>query len=105
MIESGDGLSFKGWRDKLFFWGITTVLVMSAGWAIHITQAIRERPTDAEIRIMIQSDQRLVDAQLSQLRQISERSSMAHDKNTEAINALRIELTRLTVKLDTISRN
>lgn len=98
-METGDGLSFKGWRDKMFFWAITTAIAGSIGWASWLTVSMQSRPTESEVERMVSREQRLIEAQVQQLDILAKRSTLVIDKNTDAINALRIELARLAERL------
>lgn len=96
--------NFADWKDKLLFWTVTALVGGSICFNGWVTTRLLATPTLTETRTMIETeapynkDKKLVDAQLQRLAFVESKFSEVISRNTDAINALRVELAGLKNK-------
>lgn len=88
-------------KDKMIFWMGTTSIVGLIGWCTFITQAVAKIPNIESVKemIVLQSpyvaDKKVIALQIARSESMNEKLADTLDRNTEAINQLRIELARI----------
>jgi len=97
--------NFSTWKDKLLFWGITAGIIgiFTGGitFGAWSTMAIVDRPSRAEVDKMIRErapyieDRRMILDQLQRMSQSDAKLTSVIERNTEAINSLKVELAKL----------
>lgn len=89
--------SFAQWKDKAA-WG---AVVFIAGAAVMGTRAIYDRPSRADVREMIKTeapyvqDRKLLMDALAKNQKSETRMASVIEKNTDAINQLRVEIAKI----------
>lgn len=93
--------SFAQWKDRALWWAISAIIAGFVSWAGWLTVALWATPDTTEVRRMIAAetpyveDRQLIMASLEQIYKTNDRLSGVIERNTDAINALRIELAKL----------
>lgn len=91
----------KSMKDKVLFWIGTTALLGLGTGLLRLSEAVNERPTLDEVRHIVNSeapyvqDKRMIEAQLKRLSEIEAKLTGTIDRNTEAINALRVQMAKM----------
>lgn len=70
-------------------------------WCGWVTNEVANKPTAEEVRQLIETaapyvkDKGTIEARLEQVAKLEDRLSLVIDRNTEAINALRVEIAKM----------
>ena len=93
--------TFNQWKDKVLFWCITGLVAGGVSWSGWVTLAIFERPTYAQTKADIKElapyveDRQMILAKIASMEESKQQFSQVIERNTEAINALRVEIAKL----------
>lgn len=89
-------------KDKILFWVGTTAITTLGVIVAALWSDIRSRPTTQEVRHIVKSeapyvaDRKLIDAQLKRGEAMEMKLTQTIERNTDAINALRLEIAKLS---------
>ena len=90
----------KSMKDKILFWIGTTMLVGIVTAVANLALEVRDLPTGVEVRHIVKSetpyvqDKKMIQEQLKRMHEIEAKLTSTIDRNTEAINALRVEIAK-----------
>lgn len=98
--------SFGEWKDSILFWiattGSVTCLVLFVSWCSWITSSVLDRPTKLETKQMVENapfpylqDRGRIEEKLNSITSTEEKLAEVIERNTTAINDLRIELAKI----------
>lgn len=93
--------SFATWKDKLLFWSITTFVAGGISWAAWMTISTSSKPSVNEVRRIVKAEapyvqeRQMILAQLTSIGNTENKLADVITRNTEAINALRVEIAKL----------
>lgn len=91
---------FTNWKDKFLFWLMTGLMGLMVPWSAWVTVSLLARPDRSETKSIIQMespyvrDQKLLESQVQSFKLVEDRLSRVIDRNTQAIEALRLELAK-----------
>ena len=81
MVSNG---SFYSWKDRILFWGVTAFIAAGVSWAMWATMQIYALRSTTEVH----------GAEIIKAGLVADKTAAVIERNTEAINALRLELAR-----------
>lgn len=97
--------SFAAWKDKILLWLVTALIAGAvtgfSTWARWVTLSTGDRPTREEVKLMIRDeapyteDRNLILERLKSVSGIEDKLLRTIERNTEAINSLKVEIARL----------
>ena len=100
------------WKEKLLYAALCFIVVSCCSFGRWATISIHERPTKIEVADMIDksphsydADKKWIENKLLTIDSYNGKLSDVIDKNTNAINALRLEIAKLGVHQDEKSIN
>ena len=87
--------------SKFAVWLLGLICAGAITWCGWMTKEVVDKPTIDEVRHLIETsapyvkDKGTIEARLDQVAKLEDRLSLVIDRNTEAINALRVEIAKM----------
>jgi len=92
---------FAEWKDKILFWAITALVGGGVGWASWATLKLQDCVTKDEVVEIVQTaapyveDRKMIQQQIESSLETRAEFSRTIQRNTDAINALRVQLAKM----------